>query len=148
MNGDHRGTTGSTTTPREWQNWSGALRAQPRQWQEPTSEEAISEWLAHSKGEVRTVGSSHSCVPLCATEETLFSLSRLQGIASIDDEKRRAEIWAGTELHRLGEPLRARGLALANMGDIDRQSVAGAFSTGTHGTGPSTAVTDDFSTVF
>ncbi len=124
----------------EWVNWSGALSARPRQWLEPASEEAITELLSATTEAVRTVGSSHSCVSLCSTDETLLSLRRLQGIHHIDREARRAEVWAGSELHRLGKPLREHGLALSNMGDIDRQSVAGAFSTGTHGTGPSLGV--------
>ena len=41
----------------------------------------------------------------------------------------------GTRIADLGEPLLAQGRALANQGDIDRQAIAGAVSTGTHGTG-------------
>ena len=47
-----------------------------------------------------------------------------------------AAFWAGTKIHAVGDPLWGMGLAMANMGDIDRQSLAGAISTGTHGTGP------------
>ena len=42
---------------------------------------------------------------------------------------------AGITLHDLGEELRARGLAMENQGDVDPQTVAGAISTATHGTG-------------
>ena len=42
---------------------------------------------------------------------------------------------AGTRLHQLPRLLAPYGLALPNMGDIDRQTIAGATSTGTHGTG-------------
>ena len=48
---------------------------------------------------------------------------------------RNAWIRAGTKLSEIGEPLQRMGLALANQGDIDRQSLAGAIATGTHGTG-------------
>ena len=44
-------------------------------------------------------------------------------------------VLAGTPLHELNDRLHGLGLALHNMGDIDRQTVAGAISTGTHGTG-------------
>ena len=59
----------------------------------------------------------------------------LQGILDIDRERGRVTVKAGTRLHALGAPLAAAGLALENQGDIDRQSIAGAISTSTHGTG-------------
>ena len=43
---------------------------------------------------------------------------------------------SGTRIHQLGEPLHQLGYGLINQGDIDRQSIAGAIGTGTHGTGP------------
>ena len=57
------------------------------------------------------------------------------GIERVDPETGDATIWAGTRISDLGEPLLAQGRALANQGDIDRQAIAGAVSTGTHGTG-------------
>jgi FAD/FMN-containing dehydrogenase len=65
------------------------------------------------------------------------TLDALHGVVEVDAERRRATILAGTKLHRLGPLLHAAGLAMANMGDIDRQSLGGAVGTGTHGTGPS-----------
>ncbi|MFN8513250.1 MAG: D-arabinono-1,4-lactone oxidase [Chloroflexia bacterium] len=85
---------------------------------------------------VRVAGSGHSFVPLCATDGLLVTLDALHGVVGVDAERRRATIWAGTKLHRLGPLLHAAGLAMANMGDIDRQSLGGAVGTGTHGTGP------------
>jgi FAD/FMN-containing dehydrogenase len=84
---------------------------------------------------VRVAGSGHSFVPLCASDGLLISLDGLQGVVSADAQGKRATIRAGTKIHLLGEPLLACGLALENQGDIDRQSLAGAISTGTHGTG-------------
>jgi FAD/FMN-containing dehydrogenase len=84
---------------------------------------------------VRIAGSGHSFTPLCATEEMLISLDRLQGLVRVDPRQHQATIWAGSKLYALGDPLWEHGLALANMGDIDRQTLAGAISTGTHGTG-------------
>lgn len=85
------------------------------------------------------MGSGHSFVPLCATDGDLISLDDLQGVLSIDRQNRTAEVWAGTKIYQLGIPLSAQGLAMRNLGDIDRQSLAGAISTGTHGTGRSLA---------
>jgi FAD/FMN-containing dehydrogenase len=84
---------------------------------------------------VRVAGTGHSFTPLCASNGLLISLDRLQGLVSTDPARLEATIWAGTKIQRLGEPLWRAGLAMMNMGDIDRQSLAGAISTGTHGTG-------------
>jgi len=85
---------------------------------------------------VRVAGTGHSFVPLCAVPDgILLSLDNLQGIIETDLERLQATVWGGTKIHQLGEPLWATGMAMANMGDIDRQSIAGAIATGTHGTG-------------
>jgi L-gulonolactone oxidase len=84
---------------------------------------------------VRVAGAGHSFAPLCATDGTLIDLSLLAGIERVDPASGEATIWAGTRLYDLGAPLQAQGRALANQGDIDRQALAGAVSTGTHGTG-------------
>ena len=64
------------------------------------------------------------------------SPDHLARIAAVDHATGRVRVLAGTLLHQLGPLVGAHGLALANMGDIDRQSVGGALSTSTHGTGP------------
>ena len=84
---------------------------------------------------MRVAGAGHSFAPLCATSGTLLDLSRLSGIERIDPRSGDATILAGTRLHELGAPLQAAGRALANQGDIDRQAIAGAVATGTHGSG-------------
>lgn len=86
---------------------------------------------------VRVYGSGHSFQPLCATDDMLLSLDKLAGVESADRQSLEATIRAGTKIHDLGEPLRQHGMALANQGDVDVQSLAGAISTGTHGTGRS-----------
>jgi FAD/FMN-containing dehydrogenase len=84
---------------------------------------------------VRVVGAGHSFTPLVSSDNVLLSLERMQGIESIDREKNAVTVWGGTGLHKLGNDLLAHGLAQENLGDIDVQSIAGAISTGTHGTG-------------
>lgn len=122
-----------------WNNWAGNITATPQQIARPASEGevvALVQKAARSGQSVRVVGSGHSFQPLCATDGLLLSLDDLQGIVVADSASGLAVVWAGTKLHALGGPLLEAGLALENMGDIDRQSVAGAISTGTHGTGP------------
>jgi FAD/FMN-containing dehydrogenase len=121
-----------------WRNWAGNLQAGPTNIVHPTSEAEIISLLRHAareKESVRVVGSGHSFTPLCVTNGTLMALDGLQGIRAVDQAAQTARIYAGTKISHLGEPLLQAGLALANQGDIDYQALAGAVSTGTHGTG-------------
>jgi FAD/FMN-containing dehydrogenase len=65
----------------------------------------------------------------------ILDLAGLDGVAEIDRERGEARVRAGTRIATLGRPLREGGVALHNQGDIDRQAIAGALATGTHGTG-------------
>jgi FAD-linked oxidoreductase len=84
---------------------------------------------------VRVAGSGHSFTPLVQTNDVLLSLEHIQGIEEIDAVHGTVTVHGGTTLKTLGEALYARGLAQENLGGIDAQSIAGAISTGTHGTG-------------
>ncbi|MBF5045828.1 FAD-binding protein [Aggregicoccus sp. 17bor-14] len=121
-----------------WRNWSGSVVAHPAEVHRPDSLEALQQVVrgAAARGLcVRVAGSGHSFTPLVATDAVLLSLERLTGLERVDRERCEATVWAGTPLHVLGRLLAAEGLAMENLGDIDRQSLAGALSTGTHGTG-------------
>lgn len=88
-----------------------------------------------SGSRIRLIGSGHSFVPWSETRDLLISLNAMQGIVSVDAEENYITFWAGTKLKLLGKILHQQGLAMENLGDIDRQSIAGAICTGTHGTG-------------
>ena len=121
----------------EWQSWSGRQRHQALALETPNSEDEIISLLAKAENEnrtVRTIGSAHSFVPFW-TDDYLVSLDNYRGLISSNSATGEATFRAGTKLHELGEPLWDLGLSMENMGDIDRQSIAGAISTGTHGTG-------------
>ena len=120
-----------------WSNWSGSQQHEAARVEFPSSEEELAHLLAKANNEgrcVRAVGTSHSFVPFW-TDDFIVSLDRMKGLVDHDANKEQATFWAGSKLHELGEPLWERGLSMQNMGDIDRQSIAGAISTGTHGTG-------------
>jgi len=123
-----------------WSNWSGSVTCTPKATIAPHSIDELSEAIARANQTelpIRVTGTGHSFVPLCeASDGLLISLDNLQGIIAIDSAKQQATVWGGTKIHQLGQPLWEAGLAMANMGDIDRQSIAGAIATGTHGTGP------------
>ncbi|MFN8636513.1 MAG: D-arabinono-1,4-lactone oxidase [Chloroflexota bacterium] len=121
--------------PDTWTNWSGSVTCSPARIERPRDESELATIVATHAGPVRVAGSGHSFTPICETTGTLLSLDALSGIVEADAVAGTATVWAGTKLYDLGEPLLQAGLGLANMGDIDRQALAGAVSTGTHGTG-------------
>jgi FAD/FMN-containing dehydrogenase len=124
--------------PAPWANWSGSVTWTPQQQVMPRSEAdlaAVVTAARRTRSNLRVAGSGHSFTPLCATTGTLVSLAGWQGVSATDATAGTATCWAGAALHQLGAPLLAAGLALENMGDIDRQALAGAIATGTHGTG-------------
>ena len=121
-----------------WTNWSGSVRCRPARIERPRTEAEVAEMVRSAAREglgVRVAGTGHSFVPLCASDGLLLSLDRLSGVVSVDRLAGEATVWGGTTIHDLGPLLRERGLGMENMGDIDRQTIAGAVSTGTHGTG-------------
>jgi FAD/FMN-containing dehydrogenase len=122
-----------------WTNFSGRVTCAPARIARPRSETELIDAVRSASGGLRVAGTGHSFTPLCATDGTLVSLDDWQGVTEIDRELLQATVRAGTKLHALGEPLLAAGLAMRNMGDVDVQALAGAVSTGTHGTGPGLA---------
>jgi FAD-linked oxidoreductase len=84
---------------------------------------------------IKAVGAGHSFTGIAVAPGVLLELDDLQGLISADAVTGRATFLAGTRLHRIPGLLAAYGLAMQNLGDIDRQSISGAISTGTHGTG-------------
>ena len=122
-----------------WSNWSGRQTSSPTTIVSPTAEGEIVdavERAAAAGQSVRAVGASHSHSRIAAPDGTLIELDSWQGVIDADAEAQRATVRSGSRIFQLGEPLHEHGLALRNQGDIDKQSIAGAISTGTHGTGP------------
>lgn len=117
-----------------WRNWSGAQHARPARFAAPGDEAELAA-LVRASSQLRVVGAGHSFTPLVPTEGTLVSLDGLQGLIAHDAANCSARLWAGTRLHQTGPLLEQVGQALPNMGDVDRQSIAGVLSTATHGTG-------------
>src|SRR5579883_2201532 len=121
-----------------WRNWGRNFQCRPARLYRPGSVEEIVAVIrhAHEQGwRVRPVGAGYSYTRLVQTDEVMVSLDRWTGIESVDPAAGTAVIRGGTELHALIRALAGRGLALENIGDIDRQTLAGAIATNTHGTG-------------
>ena len=123
-----------------WTNWSGTVACEPAALERPRSEAELVGLVARARTQrvpLRIAGSGHSHTPLVATDGIIASIDALAGIETIDAATGYALIQAGSLLSSLGPRLRASGLAMENLGDVDVQSLAGALSTGTHGTGRS-----------
>lgn len=123
-----------------WSNWSGRQTDEPRRTLRPASESELVAAVVDAGRDgmpVRAVGASHSHSRVAATNGVLVELDDWQGLISTDQDNRTARMRSGSRVFQLGQPLHEAGLALRNQGDIDKQSIAGAIATGTHGTGPS-----------
>lgn len=80
-------------------------------------------------------GAGHSFTAAALTDGTMIDLGALSGTIDADAASGLVKVRAGTVLADLNEELHRLGLAMENLGDIDLQTIAGAISTGTHGTG-------------
>ncbi|GAA5158235.1 MULTISPECIES: D-arabinono-1,4-lactone oxidase [Amycolatopsis] len=121
-----------------WSNWAGTATADPQRVHSPRSVAEIAEVVAASAAaghRVRPRGSGHSFTPIAVAETDAIDLNEWTGIAAVDAGTHRVTVRSGTTLKRLNAELDRLGLAMTNLGDIDAQTVAGAISTGTHGTG-------------
>jgi L-gulonolactone oxidase len=104
----------------------------------PASEEELAAVVTRAAGEghpVRAFGSAHSFTDIACTEGVLVDTSQLNRLVGADPATGTVTVQAGIKLHDLGPLLAQRHLALENQGDIDRQALAGALATATHGTG-------------
>lgn len=121
-----------------WNNWSGRHKSRPESLHFLRSEEdacALAKFARNNNRTLRVAGSGHSHSELIPNDSIVADASGLSGIISIDSQEKSAWVWAGSKIYALGRPLHDAGLALKNQGDIDRQAIAGACATGTHGTG-------------
>ncbi|HET7052968.1 MAG TPA: D-arabinono-1,4-lactone oxidase [Solirubrobacterales bacterium] len=121
-----------------WRNWTGDQRCTPAEVVRPKSRDELASAVAGAAGAGRTVsirGSGHSFTEAALTDGTMIDVGALSGVLEADRSSGLVKVGAGTVLAELNEALHALGLAMENLGDIDRQTIAGAISTGTHGTG-------------
>ncbi len=121
-----------------WQNWSGLTTTHPREVHSPTSATDIVELVNRAREERTTVkmpGTGHSFTGIAAPEGIQLEPSGLSGLLEVDHAAYTVTARAGTPLHVLNSTLEGLDLSLHNMGDIAEQTIAGATSTGTHGTG-------------
>lgn len=129
--GAHKGDSPSLP----WRNWSGSVVSYPKGRLSPSSESQLARYLSSSTGPLRPVGSGHSFTPLVPTDGHIVVIDQLTGMLSHDPKKLTATFAAGTRLADMGPMLSSIGQGMLNLPDIDRQTLAGATATATHGTG-------------
>ncbi len=125
-----------------WRNWGGNVTARPTREVTPASVEELAAAVRRAAEDglrVKAVGTGHSFTSIAATDGMVIRPRLLTGIRGIDRANMTVTVEAGTPLKRLNVALAREGLSLTNMGDIMEQTVSGAISTGTHGTGRDSA---------
>ena len=115
-------------------NWAKNVKSVAANFFQPESEDEIIS-LVQQYSKIRIVGTGHSWSDICATNEAIINLDYYNKIISIDKEKKIVKVQSGIKLWHLNNLLDEAGLALINLGSIDRQSLSSAISTGTHGSG-------------
>ena len=121
-----------------FRNWAGNQVCLPEELLRPRSAEevaAIVRRAAERGTVVKAAGSGHSFTDTACTRGILLSLDLMDAVESVDTQRRRVTVQAGIRLDALNRELEAVGLAMPNLGDIDRQTISGATATATHGTG-------------
>ena len=125
---------------KEWSNWSGSLRFVPATIKNPKSEnelvDIVHENFRHGV-RCKLVGAGHSSSPLVRTHQILIDLNNFKGVVSQNKKDQTVTFRAGVTVHEANMALQKMELALFNTGDVDVQTLAGAISTGTHGSGKS-----------
>src|SRR4051812_19784947 len=124
-----------------WQNWARTAYATPRSVSRPRDLHELVATVRRAAAEgvhVRAVGGGHSFTPAAVTDGVqvqLDAMDALERVAPGTHGTTHVTVGAGIRLGALNTLLADHGLAMRNLGDIDKQSIAGAVSTGTHGTG-------------
>jgi len=119
-------------------NWARNQRCVPDAVHQPASTDEVARIVrqAHEAGQrVKVIGAGHSFTATAMTDGVMLRLDNMTQILNVDREAGQVHVQAGATLHDFCRELHNYGLALPNLGDIDVQSIAGAISTATHGTG-------------
>ncbi|GAB3616509.1 D-arabinono-1,4-lactone oxidase [Okibacterium endophyticum] len=127
-----------TATGDVWRNWARTEQIRPLRVERPASTAAVQRAVKAAAGAgvpIKAVGAGHSFSGIAVAPGVMLDLDDLSGIVDVDPQRGYVTFGAGTRMHRIPRMLARHGLAMENLGDVDRQSLAGALATGTHGTG-------------
>ncbi|MCZ4552606.1 FAD-binding protein [Gordonia rubripertincta] len=128
----------ATSTSGTWRNWGRTESVVPAQVRTPRAVDDVAAAIADARAgglTVKPVGSGHSFSAIALAPGIQLDMSAMRGLVSVDADTAQATFRAGTTLHEIPDLLAPHGLAMPNLGDVDAQTLSGATSTGTHGTG-------------
>lgn len=128
------------STPLRWTNWSKSFTTTPSAIFQPNSEKEIIEIVKKAGQEnkvVKAVGSGHSCSLIASIDDgyLLDLQTNYQGVINFDKNTKQLTVKSGTSLRKIADFALANNCALDNLGTIVDQSISGAISTGSHGSG-------------
>ena len=121
-----------------WSNWAGNQQTGTVLLSKPQTESELQQVVQSAQlsgRRVKAVGSGHSFTAIAVSEEVLVDLSDYDEIVAIDKMNQTVTVQSGIQLSKLNQALYENSLAMQNLGDIAYQTIAGAISTSTHGTG-------------
>jgi L-gulono-1,4-lactone dehydrogenase len=121
-----------------WRNWAGDQSCSPARRPAPASAEELAEAVGEAAARglrVRVAGAGHSFSDIALTDGAMIGMQKMRRVLDADRASGLVKVQAGITIGELGAQLDRHGLAMENLGDIDVQSIAGAISTATHGTG-------------
>lgn len=121
-----------------WKNWAKNVEFKPKTFIKVNSVKEIQHLVKQAnetKTKIRVSASGHSFSRVCETNDLLIDISNLAGVIDVDQEKKQMTFWAGTRIREIGQLCVKHNMAQENLGDYDCQTLAGAVSTGTHGSG-------------
>lgn len=132
------GARSATSSTRSWRNWARTEQVTPVRVESPASGDEVVDAIVRARADglpVKPIGSGHSFTGIAVAPGVQLDLTDLAGLTAVDTTTGLVTLAAGTRLRDASALLHEHGLAFENLGDIDAQSISGAVSTGTHGTG-------------
>ena len=121
-----------------WTNWAGNQKSRPVTIEKPRTDSevvAVIQCAVNSQQRVKVVGSGHSFTGIAVPDEVMIDLSRMNRVVNVDRTGGVITVQAGIVLSELNAQLEMQHLSMPNLGDVTYQTLAGALSTSTHGTG-------------
>jgi len=122
----------------DWRNWTGDQVCRPAAFEAPRTRDELIDAVtgaAATGDKVKVRGAGHSFSEVTLTDGVMIDPGGLNRMLDADPTSGLVKVEGGIVLRDLNRELHSRGLAMANLGDIDTQTIAGAISTATHGTG-------------
>ena len=121
-----------------WNNWAGNQRSRPIRIERPRSESDVIEIIrrcAREGNRIKVVGSGHSFTGIAVPDEVMIDLRYLNRVIEVNASLGFVTVQSGIVLSDLNLILEKHQLSMPNLGDVTYQTIAGAISTSTHGTG-------------